>query len=224
VRLPQLRETLERDQSARGDGGVARRCARDVNRRIVEDEGGDNPLVFSTANQNIMAVALLLRAMPEPSTPEGRRVHQGLCGLLEQAVVQNAKSSTIQGQDARGMSPLPTRHRPCRARNTIIRKGALKPHLSMSASRPMWMSGPPSRPDVVTGTRPSLDATAHAEAEGTTPITTAARRLSLRVPVSSARLSAGLSSRLDSFSQRTSPSTQGRPTPMLWLADNHLAC
>ena len=43
VRLRQLRETLVQDQSARGDGGMARRCARDVNRRIVEDEGGDNP-------------------------------------------------------------------------------------------------------------------------------------------------------------------------------------
>jgi len=43
VRLRQLRETLVQDQSARVDGGMARRRARDVNRRIVEDEGGDNP-------------------------------------------------------------------------------------------------------------------------------------------------------------------------------------
>jgi len=74
VRLRQLRETLVQDQSTRGDGGEARRRARDVNRRITEDEGGDNPPVFSTASQNVMAAALLLRAMPEPSTPEGRRV------------------------------------------------------------------------------------------------------------------------------------------------------
>jgi len=60
--------------------------------RIIEDEGGDNPPVFSTASQNVMAAALLLRAMPEPSTPEGRRVRQGLRSLLEQAVVQNAES------------------------------------------------------------------------------------------------------------------------------------
>ena len=50
VRLRQQRETLVQDQSARGDGGVARRRARDVNRRIVEDEGGDNPPVFSTTS------------------------------------------------------------------------------------------------------------------------------------------------------------------------------
>ena len=83
VRLRQLRETLVQDQSAHGDGGVARRCARDVNCRIIEDEGGDNPPVFSMASQNVMAAALLLRAMPEPSTPDGRRVRQGLLGLLE---------------------------------------------------------------------------------------------------------------------------------------------
>ena len=91
VRLRQLCETLVQDQSARGDDGAARCRARDVNFRIVEDEGGDNPPVFSTASQNVMAAALLLRAMPEPLTPEGRRVCQGLRGLLEQAVVQNAE-------------------------------------------------------------------------------------------------------------------------------------
>ena len=37
--LRQLRETLVQDQSARGDGGEARRRARDVNCRIIEDEG-----------------------------------------------------------------------------------------------------------------------------------------------------------------------------------------
>ena len=74
VRLRQLCETLVQDPSSRGDGGEARRRARDVNRHIIEDEGGDNPLVFSTASQNVMAAALLLRAMPEPSTLEGRRV------------------------------------------------------------------------------------------------------------------------------------------------------
>ena len=101
VRLRQLRETLVQDQSARGDEGAARHRARDVNRRIVEDERGDNPPVFSTASQNVMAAALLLRAMHEPSTPEGRRVRQGLRGLLVQAVVQNTKSSASQSHGAR---------------------------------------------------------------------------------------------------------------------------
>jgi len=49
TRLRQLREALVRDPSGRGDRGEARRRARDVNRRIVEDQGGDAP-VFSTAS------------------------------------------------------------------------------------------------------------------------------------------------------------------------------
>jgi len=101
IRLRQLRETLVQDQSGRGDGGEARRRARDVNRRIIEDEAGDNPLVFSMASQNMMAAALLLRAMPEPSTLEGRRVRQGLHGLLKQAVVQNTESSALQSHGTR---------------------------------------------------------------------------------------------------------------------------
>jgi len=54
-----------------------------------------------------MAAALLLRAMPEPSTPEGRRVSQGLRGLLEQAVVQNAESSASQSHSTRRQGDRP---------------------------------------------------------------------------------------------------------------------
>ena len=111
LRLRQRRETLVQDQSGRGDGGEARRRARDVNRRIIEDEGGDHPPVFSTANQIMMDAMLLLRAMPEPSTPEGRRLRQGLRGVLEQAVVQNAESSASQSHGTRrqGERPPPNR-------------------------------------------------------------------------------------------------------------------
>jgi len=54
-----------------------------------------------------MATALLLRAMLEPSTPEGRRVRQGLRGLLEQAVVQNAESSASQSRGTRRQGDRP---------------------------------------------------------------------------------------------------------------------
>jgi len=72
VRLRQLRESLEHDQPTRGDGGAARRRTRDVNRHITEDAGGEDPSLFSIVSQSVMAAALLLKAMPEPSTPEGR--------------------------------------------------------------------------------------------------------------------------------------------------------
>jgi len=121
-------------------------------------------------------------------------------------------SPMTQGQDARGINPIPTRQQRCRAWHPLIRKGALKPHLSTSASGPTWMLRLPLSLDVVTGTMPSLDGTDHAEAEGTTPITTAARHPNPRVPTSSARLSARPSSWPNSDSQQTSQSTQGRPT------------
>ena len=73
--LQQLRDTLEREQRGRGDGGAARRRARDVNHRINNNEGGEQPPIFNRASQNITAAAMLLRMMPEPSTSEGRRVH-----------------------------------------------------------------------------------------------------------------------------------------------------
>jgi len=53
------------------------------------------------AIQNVMDATLLLRAMPEPSTLEGRRLHYGLHGLLEQAMVQNAESTASQSHDTR---------------------------------------------------------------------------------------------------------------------------
>lgn len=86
--LQQLQTTLEREQTGRGDGGVARLRARDVQRRINEDQRGEQPPFLARASQNIAAAAILLWSMPEPPTSEGRRVHDELRGLLECAVVQ----------------------------------------------------------------------------------------------------------------------------------------
>jgi hypothetical protein len=72
---------------------VARRRAHDVHRRICDDDGGDHPPLFARASQNIVVIAILLRMMPEPSTPEGRQAHEELHALLEHATVQQAKSS-----------------------------------------------------------------------------------------------------------------------------------
>jgi len=161
-----------------------------------------------------MAAALLLRAMPELSTPEGRRVRQGLRGLWSKLWCRTPRvlHRSPTARDARGNDPLQTGHQQCRVRRPLTRKGATRPHLSTSMSGPTRTSGLPSRPDGVTWTRPSLGAIDRAEAGGTTPTMTAARRRSLRAPASSARPSAGPSSRHDSDSPLTSPSTQGKPT------------
>jgi len=168
------------------------------------------------ASQNVMADALLLRAMPKPSTPKGRRVRQGLRGLLEQAVVQNVESSTSQHHDSRARCP-GDRHPPEKAPSVQgpmppNPQGALRLHPSLSESKPMWMLGPPSRPNATTGMRSSLGGTTHAEAGGTTSSTIAAHHQRLRGPVSSVRQSAGPSSLLGSDNWQTSPRTQGKQT------------
>jgi len=71
-----LHTTLEQEQPTQGDGGAARCHAHDVNRHINEDTREDPPL-FSIASQNMVAAALLLRAMLEPLTSKGRRVREG---------------------------------------------------------------------------------------------------------------------------------------------------
>jgi tyrosyl-tRNA synthetase len=69
-----LQQTLEQERTTRAHGGGARERARDINRRIIEDRA-DKPPVFNRASQNVIAAAMLLRNMPEPSTPEAHRAH-----------------------------------------------------------------------------------------------------------------------------------------------------
>ena len=53
------------------------------------------PPALNRASQKIIAgaAAILLCAMPEPSTPEGRNLRKEAQALLEDAVVQHAESS-----------------------------------------------------------------------------------------------------------------------------------
>jgi hypothetical protein len=67
-----LHQTLEHECVACAHSGGARERARNVNRRIIEDRAVEPP-VFGRASQNVVAAAMLLRNMPEPSNPEARR-------------------------------------------------------------------------------------------------------------------------------------------------------
>jgi hypothetical protein len=70
-RLMQLRQNLEQEWAGRALAGGARRRARDVQRRIIDDARAGLPPTFNGANQNLAAAVILLRTMPEPSTTEG---------------------------------------------------------------------------------------------------------------------------------------------------------
>jgi hypothetical protein len=70
-RLVQLRQNIEQEWAGRALAGGARHRAQDVQRRIVDDARAGLPPAFSGVGQNLAAAAMLLRAMPEPSTTEG---------------------------------------------------------------------------------------------------------------------------------------------------------
>jgi hypothetical protein len=92
--LVQLRQNIEQERAGRALAGEARHQARDVQRRIIDNARARLPPASSGVGQNLAVAAILLRAMPEPSTTEGRRIQGELKNLLEDAAVQRAESST----------------------------------------------------------------------------------------------------------------------------------
>jgi hypothetical protein len=72
--LVQLRQNVEQEWAGRALAGEARHRAWDVQCRIIDDARARLPPASSEVGQIIAAAAMLLRAMPEPSTTEGRRI------------------------------------------------------------------------------------------------------------------------------------------------------
>jgi hypothetical protein len=73
-RLVQLRQNIEQEWTGQALAGEARHWAQEVQRRIVDNVRAALPPAVSEAGQNLVAAAMLLRMMSEPSTTEGRRV------------------------------------------------------------------------------------------------------------------------------------------------------
>jgi hypothetical protein len=96
--LVQLRQNIEQEWAGRALAGEARHQAQDVQRRIADDARARLPPASSGVGQNLAAAAMLLRAMPEPSTTEGRRIQGELKNLLEDATVRRAESSASRRQ------------------------------------------------------------------------------------------------------------------------------
>jgi hypothetical protein len=91
------------EASARGEH--ARELGIQARDRINTDFNVDNPETPPRASQKLIAAAMLLRAMPAPSTPEARNLHREAQALIEEAAVQQAESSASrirQQGDAQG--------------------------------------------------------------------------------------------------------------------------
>jgi hypothetical protein len=96
--LVQLWQNIEQEWAGRALAGEARHQAQDVQRRITDDVRARLPPASSGVGQNLAAAAILLQAMPEPSTTEGRRIQGELKNLLEDAAVRRAESSASRRQ------------------------------------------------------------------------------------------------------------------------------
>jgi hypothetical protein len=92
--LVQLRKNIGQEWTGRALAGEARHLTQDVQHRIADDARARLPSASSGVGQNLAAAAILLRAMPKPSTTEVRRIQGELKNLLEDAAVRWAKSST----------------------------------------------------------------------------------------------------------------------------------
>jgi broad specificity phosphatase PhoE len=96
--LVQLRQNIGQEWAGRALAGEARHQAQDVQHRIADDARARLPPASSGVGQNLATAAILLRAMPEPSTTEGRRIQGELKNLLEDVAVRWAESSASRRQ------------------------------------------------------------------------------------------------------------------------------
>jgi hypothetical protein len=78
--------------------GEARHLPQGIQHRIANDVRARPPPASSGVSQNLAAAAILLCAMPEPSTTEGRCIQGELKDLLEDVEVRRAESSASRRQ------------------------------------------------------------------------------------------------------------------------------
>jgi hypothetical protein len=89
VRL--LRASIAGEASVRGER--VHELGRQARERIDADFNVDDPNTPPRASQKLITAAMLLRAMPAPSTPEARNLHCEAQALIEEAAVQVTESS-----------------------------------------------------------------------------------------------------------------------------------
>jgi hypothetical protein len=105
-----IRRDIGQEWAVQPPSGEARHLPQDIQHRITDDVRVRPPPDSSGVGQNLAAAAILLRAMPEPSTTEGRRIQGELKNLLEDAAVRRAESSASRRQG------FPSEHRAATSR------------------------------------------------------------------------------------------------------------
>ena len=94
----QLRQNIEKEWAGQALAEEARHQAQDVQRRIADDARARLLPASSGVGQNLAAAAILLRAMPEPSTIEGRHIQGELKNLLRMPRFDGPKALPPKGR------------------------------------------------------------------------------------------------------------------------------
>jgi hypothetical protein len=94
--LEPIRWDIGQEWAGQPPAGEVRHLPQGFQHRIADDVRVRPPPTSSGVGQNLAAATILLRAMPEPSTTEGRRIQGELKNLLEDAAVRRAESSASQ--------------------------------------------------------------------------------------------------------------------------------
>jgi hypothetical protein len=108
--LEPFRRDIGQEWAGQPPAGEARHLPQGIQHRIADDVRARPPPASSGVGQNLAAAAILLRAMPEPSTTEGWRIQGELKNLLEDAAVRRAESSASRRQE------YPSEHRAATSR------------------------------------------------------------------------------------------------------------
>jgi hypothetical protein len=96
--LEPIRRDVGQEWAGQPPAGEMRHLPQGFQHRITDDARIRPPPVSSGVGQNLATAAMLLRAMPKPSTTEGRRIQGELKNLLEGAAVRWAESSASRRQ------------------------------------------------------------------------------------------------------------------------------
>jgi hypothetical protein len=148
--LVQLRQNIGQEWAGRAPAREARHLAQDVQHRIADDAWARLPPASSGVGQNLAAAAILLRAMPEPSTTEGRRIQVELRNLLEDVAVRRAESSAPRRQGTPGASrrDFPIHAGSLGPHRTHVEHSACNPGSPRQRAPPPRLSSPPRREGV----------------------------------------------------------------------------
>jgi hypothetical protein len=115
--LEPIRRDVGQEWAGQPPVGEIRHLPQGIQHCIADDVRVRPPPASSGVGQNLAAAAMLLRAMPEPSTTEGRRIQGELKNLLKGAAVRRAESFASRRQG------YPSEHRAATSR--VMREASI---------------------------------------------------------------------------------------------------